>query len=346
MNISEPLISVILPIYNMERYLERCLDSVLNNTYRNLEVICIDDGSKDNSLEILRSYEAADPRIVVIAKENGGVSSARNAGLDRMTGEYVTFVDPDDFVHPQYVELLFRALQDTETNIAICTFQKVEAGSDFQPEEILYSSDALQILSFAAISREHELRGYSGGRMIRSKLTEGIRFRKDLQYGEDTIFFAEICEVDKANKAAVLYLPLYYYYQREDSLNRSAGSTEQLTYIQAVVQKLLQQDGRDDLYLDQSIRVSLTSRFRFTYFEPDPKAVHEYSKLLISLLGRVRKTDFYSLKEKMGIHLFILFPLFYRVYRILKDPSVLAWEKMEREKRRQCAANAVNDNSV
>ena len=113
----EPLISVIIPIYNMEFYLERCVDSVLNNTYQNLEVICVDDGSTDHSMEILRRYEAADPRIVVIAKENGGVSSARNAGLDRMTGEYVTFIDSDDFVHPQYVELLYRAVQDTGTSI-------------------------------------------------------------------------------------------------------------------------------------------------------------------------------------------------------------------------------------
>lgn len=329
----QPLISVIIPVYNMEPYLERCLDSVLNNTYRKLEVICIDDGSKDRSLEILRRYEAADPRVVVIAKENGGVSSARNAGLDRMTGEYVTFVDPDDFIHSQYVELLFRALLETETNIAICTFQKVEAGSVFQPEEVIYSSNALQIISFASISREHRLRAYSGGRLIRSTLTEGIRFRRDLQYGEDTVFFEEICEADKTEKAAVLFLPLYYYYQRADSLNQTAGSTEQLKYIQAVIQKLLQQNGRDDLYLDQSIRVSLTSRYRYSYLHPDPRAVREYSKLLISLLGRVRKTSIYSLKEKLGIHFFILFPLSYRFYRIIKDPSTLKWEREERKKR-------------
>ena len=85
----EPLISVVIPVYNMEQYLARCLDSVLNNTYRNLEVLCVDDGSRDRSLEILREYEKRDSRIIVIAKENGGVSSARNAGLDRMTGELV-----------------------------------------------------------------------------------------------------------------------------------------------------------------------------------------------------------------------------------------------------------------
>ena len=95
-----PLISVIIPVYNVEAYLPRCLDSVIQNTYRNLEIICVDDGSTDGSPEILRDYAQRDARITVITKENGGVSSARNAGLDRATGEFVAFIDSDDFVHP------------------------------------------------------------------------------------------------------------------------------------------------------------------------------------------------------------------------------------------------------
>ena len=122
----KPLISVIIPIFNMEQYLPRCLDSVLNNTYRDLEILCIDDGSKDGSLKILREYEQQDNRIAVISKANGGVSSARNAGLDHMTGEYVTFIDPHDFVHPRYVELLLNAALESSAGIACCSFRLVE----------------------------------------------------------------------------------------------------------------------------------------------------------------------------------------------------------------------------
>ena len=149
----DPLVSVIIPIYNMEAYLARCLDSVLNNTYRNLEIICVDDGSTDGSAEILRAYAEKDSRIVPIFKENGGVSSARNAGLDRMTGEYVTFVDPDDFVHPQYVELLYRALKESGTEIAICGFETVadENGTSDQPEYISFERQALRKCSFSEI---------------------------------------------------------------------------------------------------------------------------------------------------------------------------------------------------
>lgn len=326
----EPLVSVIIPVYNMERYLERCLDSVLNNTYRNLEVICIDDGSKDRSLEILRRYEAADSRIVVIAKENGGVSSARNAGLDRMTGEYVTFVDPDDYVHPQYVEFLYRAIKTTGTNIAICTFQQVGDGAQLLKGDIPFEP---QVYSFSQIAREHKLRAYSGGRLLLSLLANSVRFRTDLQYGEDTVFFAELCEIDQLGGAAVLFAPLYYYYQREDSLTKTADNTHQLQYIRTIVQKLLLENKKDDLYLDQAIRVCLSSRYLCTYILPDRKAASEYTKHLHSLLGRLRKTEIYSIPQKLGTAAFILCPRVYWLYRVSRDPSMLQWEKAERRKR-------------
>lgn len=94
-------ISVIIPVYNTERYLPRCLDSVLSNTYDNLEVICINDGSTDNSINILDNYKVSDERVVVINQKNSGVSAARNAGINVATGEYIAFIDSDDWVHPQ-----------------------------------------------------------------------------------------------------------------------------------------------------------------------------------------------------------------------------------------------------
>ncbi len=93
---SEPLISIIIPVYNVEKYLSKCLDSVINQTYKNLEIICINDSSQDNSLKILKRYAEIDSRIKVIVKENEGVSEARNRGLDVSNGEYIMFVDADD----------------------------------------------------------------------------------------------------------------------------------------------------------------------------------------------------------------------------------------------------------
>ena len=327
----EPLISVIIPIYNMEFYLERCVDSVLNNTYQNLEVICVDDGSTDHSLEILRRYEAADPRIVVIAKENGGVSSARNAGLDRMTGEYVTFIDSDDFVHPQYVELLYRAVQDTGTSISICTFQKVDDELGFQPEALSFDTDTIRVVSYSTIAKTHQLRAYSGGRLICSRLTSGVRFRKDLQYGEDTVFFAEICANEKARKYTVLSLPLYYYFQRGDSLTKAASAAQQTKYIY-IVQNLLHKDRQEDIYLEFLLRVGLSLRHWTLYFHPDRSISRECAKILLCQLSSICRTNIYTLIEKIAFSAFILFPRFYWLYRFVRDPSILNWEKTERKK--------------
>ena len=105
---SEPLISVIVPVYNAEKYIEKCVASIRAQTYRNLEIILVDDGSCDRSGELCEAFALEDSRIVVIRKENGGVASARNAGLDAMHGDYVGFVDADDWIDPEMYEVLLR----------------------------------------------------------------------------------------------------------------------------------------------------------------------------------------------------------------------------------------------
>ncbi|MCM1010137.1 MAG: DUF1732 domain-containing protein [Fusobacterium sp.] len=110
-----PIISVIIPVYNTEKYLRQCLDSVVNQTYKNLEIICINDSSPDNSLAILEEYAAKDERIIVINQKNAGVSAARNAGLDRATGEYIAFVDSDDWIEPECYELAILKMENDET---------------------------------------------------------------------------------------------------------------------------------------------------------------------------------------------------------------------------------------
>ena len=99
-------VSIIVPIYNKEKYLEKCLDSILGQTYRDLEIILVDDGSQDGSLEICRKYAEKNERIHVYAKKNGGVASARNLGLEKSQGSFLAFVDPDDYLHPECISLL------------------------------------------------------------------------------------------------------------------------------------------------------------------------------------------------------------------------------------------------
>ena len=331
----EALISVIIPIYNMEAYLARCLDSVLNNTYRNLEVLCVDDGSTDSSAEILRAYAEKDSRIVPIFKENGGVSSARNAGLDRMTGEYVTFVDPDDYVHPQYVELLYRALKESGTEIAICGFRTVGPDEAAPSDPIAFRPEDLERLPVSAVFRDHSYRSYCCGKLFHAPLTAGVRFREELRYVEDGVFLAELYEsVDPLTTAYAPY-PLYEYVQREDSVTKTVKAPLRMQAIRVLSEKLLAPDGRDDIYLDHVLKRGLSSRFLLTHIYPDREAAGECGAILRKCRKRVRETKEYSTKTKIVLLLMISFPGFYWLFRIKREPFVLKWERAERKKRRE-----------
>ncbi len=128
-----PEISIIIPVYNVQDYLEKCLDSVKNQTFKNWEAICVNDGSTDNSLEILQQYAEKDERFVIINQENDGVSSARNNGLNSARGKYIMFLDSDDFIHPQCMEIAHKTIIDTDSDV--CDFQLTKV---LETEEILY----------------------------------------------------------------------------------------------------------------------------------------------------------------------------------------------------------------
>ena len=112
-----PKISVIIPIYNVEKYLRRCLDSIKNQTFKDWQAICVDDGTPDNSGKIAEEYAASDKRFVVVHKENGGLSDARNVGMKYVTGDYVMYLDSDDFIHPQTMEIAYFLIRKNKTDI-------------------------------------------------------------------------------------------------------------------------------------------------------------------------------------------------------------------------------------
>lgn len=120
------LISVIVPVYKVEKYLRKCVDSICNQSYRNLEIILVDDGSPDSSGSICDEYKQKDERVIVIHKENGGSADARNAALDIMKGDYIVFVDSDDSIEPTMIEKLYRALIDTNSDLAVCNGKYVD----------------------------------------------------------------------------------------------------------------------------------------------------------------------------------------------------------------------------
>ena len=122
----KPIISVIVPIYNVEEYLPKCLDSILNQTFSNIEIICVNDGSTDGSRKVLEEYKKRDFRIKIVDKENGGLSSARNAGMKVAVGEYYSFIDSDDWIDKTMLEKLYENMTTLNTDISICAVHQFD----------------------------------------------------------------------------------------------------------------------------------------------------------------------------------------------------------------------------
>ena len=181
-----PLVSVILPIYNVEKYLNRCLDSVVKQTYRNLEIILVDDGSTDNSGAISERYAETDERITVYHKKNGGLSSARNYGIDRCNGEYITFIDSDDYVENDYVSYLFELLNNQTYKLSICSIYNdfEESGrivdNGDHTKRILSAKEAIEMMCYhdlvdtCAYAKMYHRNLFSDVRYPEGKLFEDI----------------------------------------------------------------------------------------------------------------------------------------------------------------------------
>ena len=218
-------ITIIVPVYNVEHYLDKCLDSLINQTYKNLEIIVINDGSIDNSGIICQEYAQKDNRIVYIEKENGGQSEARNMGLDRMTGSYVTFVDSDDWIELDYVEILYKKITEYQADIAVgnyYSFNETEGMYYFHIFGDSYHEKVYDNVSiFENLYESQEMKSFAlisvCGKLYKADLVKHLRF--DIgKLGEDGYLNQKIYLL--AEKTIYLNKGLYAYRQREGSSSR------------------------------------------------------------------------------------------------------------------------------
>lgn len=232
-----PLISVIIPVYNVEKYLPDCLDSLLAQTYQNFELLCVNDGSPDNSQAVLERYARRDSRVKVFRKANGGVSSARNLGLERAQGAYITFVDPDDFVAAQYLEEMARALQESGAQIAFCGYKRVSEAAHWQPDP---SKQQLQPPAFQALdardysfdAQECPASCLSVWRVLFCKeVLNGLRFDESLSMGEDTVYLVQA--IRQAQRLVYTEQTLYAYRLNQNSACTQTFAPKHYTVITA-----------------------------------------------------------------------------------------------------------------
>ena len=224
-------ISVIVPVYKVESYLDRCVQSIVSQTYRDLEIILVDDGSPDNCPAMCDSWAEKDSRIRVIHKANGGLSDARNAGLTLVTGEYISFIDSDDWIAPEMLEKLFDALQRDDSDIAACTVQMV--WEDDTPAKLLTVQRSCVLErdeAQRALLRETLLKQPVWYKLYRRETIDAIPFEEG-KYHEDVYWSYQA--IGNARRVSLIEYIGYYYFQRSGSIMGEGYSLRRLDAIEA-----------------------------------------------------------------------------------------------------------------
>ena len=230
----ENLVSCIIPVYNTEKYLEKCLESVIKQTYQNLEIIIIDDGSTDSSPLICDLWKKKDDRILVIHKENGGQSSARNVGLDMMTGEWVVFIDSDDYVHPQFVELLLMSAKKNNVKLATCFFKDVEERDYIDFENLELNDSGIKYVDIAKCSIYSMLNDISTlcwNKICHYSVVQTFRFEIGKIHEDVGLFFYLLKTVKTYSIANHI---LYYYQFNNASTMRKKHTIEHMDGIDII----------------------------------------------------------------------------------------------------------------
>lgn len=214
-----PQISVIVPVFKVEPYLRECVDSILAQTFTDFECILVDDGSPDHCGEICDEYAEQDERVRVIHKQNGGTSSARNAGIEAAEGKYICFVDGDDVIDEQFCQLLYEMLLNYQTDISACRMKRFSTDIDFNSD-----SGAASVRIFSCFEALHEqMYGHLEmgvcNKLFRRSVFQSLAFQEGKRY-EDILFFSELLKKQEM-QIAFSDAPLYYYRQRSDSYMNS-----------------------------------------------------------------------------------------------------------------------------
>lgn len=231
-------ISVIVPIYKVEKFIHRCVDSILAQTFTDFELVLVDDGSPDNCGKICDEYEEKDDRIVVIHKENGGLSDARNAGLDWMfehsKSEWVTFVDSDDFLHPQMLEILFSKAVETKNHLIVCDFEKFEENDIVNPSpvKVIVVTESAPEYFFCESSF---IETVTWAKLYHRNCFNSIRFPFG-KIHEDNFFTYRI--IFSQQSVLHIELPLYYHLNNPDGISNSDCIPEHMSAFEAYRQQI------------------------------------------------------------------------------------------------------------
>lgn len=301
-------ISIIVPIYNVEMYLEECINSLIHQTYSNIEIILIDDGSSDSSGKICDKYKKIDNRIRVVHKENGGVSSARNAGIRLVNTKYISFVDPDDYVSEQFIEKLYNSLVDNSADIAVCNFFTIREKNIIEDRKIknnsLNQEEALRLLV-----KDEIMSSYLWNKMFKKELFENLQFDIGYRY-EDIRIMHKIFL--KAKKIVMIEDSLYYYRIRMDSITNSTLLNNSKELIDALEERCNDLKGTiyfSDSYMTEMLQIRRILLEILIHCERKEEFYHENMHVLKKLFKQNYKKI--NVLQRIKFILFFIFPQFY-----------------------------------
>ena len=330
----DALVSILIAVYNTEPYLRKCLDSVLTQTYNNIEIIIVDDGSTDNSLAICKEYEKKDSRVKVIHQENGGLAVARNTGIINSIGQYLCYLDSDDYIEPDYVEILLREMVAEDADVVVCGYYKEI--STTKNVTMVYECEGLieRKKAFIAMYTDNGFGAYSWNKMFKADLIkkEKIFFDPELRMTQDllwaTMYFA------KMDKCVYVGRPLYHYLFNESSACRNIKKTGK--FNEKFLTSLLAHEKTKELLAqeDKEIKKAFTGRYVNTYMRlilnlyyagyPNKELLEKAHEKIKRNIGVYLAIPAYSLKQRMGAILAAINPkLFALVYNYInKDGNI------------------------
>ncbi len=303
-----PTISVIVPIYKVEAYLRRCVDSILAQTFTDFELFLVDDGSPDRCGDICEEYAKIDSRIRVIHKENGGLSDARNAALDVATGEYITFIDSDDWVAPNHLESMLTALQKHDADMAICNFPKVY--EDGHEEPMYCPSNTVRLLNGENIF-DTILQPVAWNKLYKASIFRTLRYPVGKLY-EDVFIYHDV--LAQVNRAVYTGQGTYFYFLRQGSIMRTAYTPRFMDIVEACYLRSKALDCMGQPKLANEARLHMYSQVGVAYAHVDRKdekavvRLKEVRAMFDESYAPLMKDGTLSAKQKLRIWLLKVCP--------------------------------------
>lgn len=303
-----PKISIIVPVYNVEKYLDRCIKSILNQTYKDFELILINDGSTDNSGNICDEYKKIDNRIVVIHKKNGGTSSARNDGIDIAKGKYIGFVDSDDYIEENMYYELYNDIKINNSDISICKYIEMDDNTIKHRGNLLKNSYS-KIESLEELYKQNWAEFVvPWNKLYKSELIKEFRYPLGRKY-EDAFIIHRL--LYKCNKVTCINKNLYYYYQRKGSTMNSEFSVKNIDMLYFNLDRIkFFEDINQNELKHKSIYIFILNYF--SIYEnvknilKDKYYLKKLKKLLIKNYKYIWISNKFNIKEKIAIIVFIL----------------------------------------